>query len=77
MWVANAEEGTVSRVDPAARRVVQRIPVGPEPAGVAAAGGAVWVANSGERTVSWIDPTTDTVVKTVPVGNGPTGIAIG
>jgi len=77
VWVANAEEGTVSRVDPAARRVVQRIPVGPEPAGVAAAGGAVWVANSGERTVSWINPTTDTVVKTVQVGNGPTGIAIG
>jgi YVTN family beta-propeller protein len=77
VWVANAEQGTVARVDPAARRVVQRIPVGREPAGVVAGGGAVWVANSGERSVSWINPSTDTVVKTVPVGNGPTGIAVG
>jgi len=77
VWVANAEQGTVARVDPAARRVVQRISVGREPAGVVAGGGAVWVANSGERSVSWINPLTDTVVKTVPVGNGPTGIALG
>jgi len=77
VWVANAEEGTVFRVDPAARQVVQRISVGREPAGVVAADGAVWVANRGERSVSWINPTTDTVVRTVQVGNGPTGITIG
>jgi YVTN family beta-propeller protein len=77
LWVANPEEAAVSRVDPAARRVVQRISVGREPAGVVAGDGAVWVANSGERSVSWINPSTDTVVKTVPVGNGPTGIALG
>ena len=72
-----AEAGTVARVDPAARRVVQRISVGREPAGVVAGGGAVWVANSGERSLSWINPSTDTVVKRIPVGNGPTGIALG
>jgi YVTN family beta-propeller protein len=77
VWVANAEQGTVSRVDPVARRVVQRIPVGREPAGVAAGGGAVWVANSGDRSVSWINPATNTEVKRVLVGNGPTGIALG
>jgi YVTN family beta-propeller protein len=76
VWVAN-EEGTVSRVDAATRRVVQRITVGRDPAGVAAGGGAVWVANSGDRSVSWINPATNTVVKTVLVGNGPTGIALG
>jgi YVTN family beta-propeller protein len=77
VWVANAEQGTVSRVDPAARRVVQRITVGREPAGVVAGGEAVWVANSGERSVSWINPTTNIEVKRIPVGNGPTGIALG
>jgi peptide/nickel transport system substrate-binding protein len=77
VWVANAEEGTVSRVDPATRRVVQRISVGREPAGVVAGGGAVWVANSGERSVSWINPSTNTEVKRIPVGNGPTGVALG
>jgi peptide/nickel transport system substrate-binding protein len=77
VWVANAEQGTVTRVDPAARRVVQSIPVGREPSGVVAGGGAVWVATGGDRSVSWINPTTNTVVKRVPVGNGPTGIALG
>ena len=76
VWVAS-EEGTVSRVDPATRRVVQKITVGRDPAGVAAGDGAVWVANSGDRSVSWINPSTTTVVKRVPVGNGPTGIALG
>jgi peptide/nickel transport system substrate-binding protein len=70
VWVAS-EDGTVSRVDAATRRVVQRISVGRDPAGVAAGGGAVWVANSGDRSVSWINPSTN------PVGNGPTGIALG
>jgi YVTN family beta-propeller protein len=77
VWVANAEQGSVSRVDPATRRVVQRIMVGRDPAGVAAGGGAVWVANSGDGSVSWINPATNTVVKPIPVGNGPTGIALG
>jgi YVTN family beta-propeller protein len=77
VWVADAEQGTVWRVDPEAQRVVQPIPVGRDPAGVAAGGGAVWVANSGERSVSWINPATNTVVKPIPVGNGPTGIALG
>jgi peptide/nickel transport system substrate-binding protein len=77
VWVANAEQGSISRVDAATRRVVQRITVGRDPAGVAAGDGAVWVANSGDGSVSWINPATTTVVKRVPVGNGPTGIALG
>jgi YVTN family beta-propeller protein len=77
VWVANAEDGIVSKVDAATRRVVQRITVGREPAGIAAGDGAVWVANSGDRSVSWINPSTNTVVKRVLVGNGPTGIALG
>ena len=77
VWVANAELGTVSRVDAATRRVVQKITVGRDPAGLAAGHGAVWVANSGDRSVSWINPATNTVVKRVLVGNGPTGIALG
>jgi YVTN family beta-propeller protein len=73
VWVANPEQGTISRVDPAARRVAQQITVGRDPAGVAAGDGAVWVTNSGERSVSWINPATNTVVKPIPVGNAPTG----
>jgi YVTN family beta-propeller protein len=76
VWVTNAEQGTVSRVDAATRRVV-RITVGRDPAGIAAGYGAVWVANSGDGSVSWINPATSTEVKRIPVGNGPTGIALG
>jgi YVTN family beta-propeller protein len=76
VWVAN-EDGTVSRVDPAARRVTQKITVDRDPAGLAVGDGAVWVTNSGDRSVSRINPSTNTVVKRVLVGNGPTGIAVG
>ena len=43
MWVANAGDGTVSRIDPAKGAVVTTIDVGGAPAGVAAANGLVWV----------------------------------
>jgi YVTN family beta-propeller protein len=77
VWVANAEQGTVARVDAATRRVVRSIPVGRDPTGVATGDGAVWVTASGDRSVSWINPSTNTEVKRVPVGNGPAGIAVG
>jgi YVTN family beta-propeller protein len=43
VWVANAGDGTVSRIDPRTARVVATIQVGHRPQGVAVAGGAVWV----------------------------------
>ena len=82
VWVANADEHTVSRIDPLKRIVVQTIAVGSSPSGIttspvvtATGNGAVWVANSLDGTVSRIDPGTNTVVQTIHVGNGPAGIA--
>jgi YVTN family beta-propeller protein len=43
VWVANAGDGTVSRIDPETSEVVATIDVGPAPAGVAVAHGLVWV----------------------------------
>ena len=43
VWVANAGDGTVSRVDPATRKVVNTIEVGNRPVGVVVAAGLVWV----------------------------------
>ena len=43
VWVANAGDGTVSRIDPASAKVVETIEVGGSPAGIAAAHGLVWV----------------------------------
>ena len=43
VWVANAGDGTVSRIDPLTEEVVKVIPVGNSPTGIAFGEGAVWV----------------------------------
>jgi peptide/nickel transport system substrate-binding protein len=77
VWVTNATEDTVSRIDPSTNDVDQTIDVGGGPAGVAVGGGAVWVANGLDATVSRIDPAADKEVQKITVGNGPTGVAFG
>jgi len=77
VWVTNATEDTVSRIDPATNDVEQTIDVGGGPAGVAVGGGAVWVANGLDGTVSRIDPVANKEVQKITIGNGPTGVAFG
>jgi peptide/nickel transport system substrate-binding protein len=43
VWVANRLDGTVSRIDPRANRVVATVPVGGAPAGLSVSGDRVWV----------------------------------
>jgi YVTN family beta-propeller protein len=76
LWVTNSEDGTVARIDPQNKTVVERIPVGADPTGIATGAGAVWVANSDSRSVDRINPDTNTVVQSIPVGNGPIGVAV-
>jgi YVTN family beta-propeller protein len=42
VWVANAADGTVSRIDPGTREV-ETIEIGNRPAGIVVADGLVWV----------------------------------
>ena len=77
VWVADAIEGTVRRIDVARRRRVATIRVGREPYALAFAAGSVWVTNSDDGTVSRIDPSTNKLVKTIRVGRNPYGIAAG
>ncbi len=44
VWVANVNDGTVSRIDPETYEVVETIEVGNAPAGIAVSGGRVWVS---------------------------------
>ena len=44
VWVANAGDGTVSRIDPVSNELVGTTDVGNAPSGVVFAGGLVWVA---------------------------------
>jgi peptide/nickel transport system substrate-binding protein len=75
--VTNDNAGTMSRIDPRSRTVVETIPVGSTPSGVAVGDGAVWVTDNLSQTVSRIDPAVDRVVQTIPVGNAPEGVAVG
>jgi YVTN family beta-propeller protein len=77
VWVANYNQGTVSRIDPALRTVVQTLEVGSTPTGVAVSAGAVWVTDNYGAKVFRIDPNVNRVVQSIPVGNAPTGVAVG
>jgi YVTN family beta-propeller protein len=67
VWVANATQGTVSRVDPATNTVTRTIPVGRHPVRLAAGFASIWVANQTSQTVSRIDARTGQPQATIPV----------
>ena len=86
--MTNSESNTVSvlevRLAPAYLALVETIPVGQRPSGIAvtragsfAGGEFVYVANREDDTVSVVDTTTDLVLATILVGNGPKGVAAG
>ena len=75
-WVTDTADDLLLRVD-SAGRVVDRVPVGRGPAGVAVESGQVWVANQLDGTISEVNPAAGTVVATIDVGNGPVAIASG
>ena len=77
-YVSNADDNTVSVVDPADGSTVATIVVGIRPYGVAATsdGTRVYVANSLSNSVSVIDTATNAIAATIPVGAFPKGIAI-
>ena len=64
IWVANAEDDTVSRIDPATREVEDVIGVA-SPVDLAVGPDAIWVASGIDGTVSRIDPESNDVVATV------------
>jgi DNA-binding SARP family transcriptional activator len=65
VWVANADDGTVSRIHPDRREVTRTIGIGAPAIDLAVSADAVWVANGSDGTVSRIDPSTDAVVETI------------
>ena len=67
-WVANADDGTVSRIDLHTRDAVKTIGVGAPVADVAVGGGYVWLVTGSEGGLVKIDPRTDTIVETRTLG---------
>jgi YVTN family beta-propeller protein len=78
VWVANAAQGTVSRIDPATNTVTQTIRVGRNPVRLAAGFGSIWVANQTEQTLSRIDARTGQPQATISFPTlGPNQLAVG
>jgi YVTN family beta-propeller protein len=78
VWVANAAQGTVSRIDPATNTVTQTIRVGRNPIRLAAGFGSIWVANHTEQTISRIDARTGQLTATIPLpALAPNQLAVG
>ena len=65
VWVANADDGTVSRIHPDRREVIRTIGIGAPAIDLAVAPDAIWVANGSDGTVARIDPSADAVVETI------------
>ena len=77
LWVADPDEGVVSRVNVSSGAIEDRIHVSGQPGEVAVGAGSVWVATTVGGTVSRIDPATGTVTQTIPLGGTPAAIAFG
>ena len=87
LWVANLDDQTISRVDPATLRTLRTIPVLGPPTGIAASADGVWVVESNPSPglatssvlVGRVEPEFDTLSPPVRIGNvvpsGPGAIA--
>ncbi len=77
VWVANAADNTVSRMNPRTVSVVGTSTAGRRPSGLALGDGSLWVANEADDSVHRIDTVSSSTVETIRVGDEPTAIAYG
>ncbi len=69
VWVANADDGTVSRIDPKQHQVVKTIGLGADVNSLATGFGSIWVAGGNDETVFRIDPAQNAVQAKLQFGN--------
>ena len=69
VWVTNADDGTVSRIDPDNREVVKTIGLGADVNTVAVGFGSVWVAGGNDETLFRIDSRENAREATLHFGN--------
>jgi len=74
LWVANTQNGTVSRIDRDPDQVVP-IDVRGEPTGLAFGAGSLWVADGEAGRLAQVDPGSNRVVDHVDVGNSARAVA--
>jgi YVTN family beta-propeller protein len=64
-------------IDPGSNDIVATVPIGLQPADVAADGDSIWVANAGDDSVTEVDAGTNAAVGTTSPGVGVAGLAAG
>ena len=77
VWVADALDGTISRISSGTNAVVQTIAVGPQPTGMTLGDGTVWVADADAGTLSGLDATSGRVTSIISLSTPPFGAAFG
>ncbi len=78
LYVTAEESDLLLVVDPEARTVVARVPVGKLPHSVVVTqdGKTAYVSNRGSNSVSQVDLAADRVSREIPVGDAPAGLAL-
>lgn len=74
VWVTNANDGSVSEINPINGRVVMTTHVGGRPHSVVVGGGFIWVASDTTDRLSKIDPVSGKVVGSIAIPNYSEGI---
>jgi DNA-binding SARP family transcriptional activator/streptogramin lyase len=69
VWVSDAGQEVVLRIDPRRRVVADTIGVGADVQALAVGFGSIWVADGNSARVTRIDPKDDRVVATIPLGS--------
>jgi hypothetical protein len=74
-WVANAGNGTITRV-PLAGDKIETIGLSDQPSAIATGAGHVWVVSEASKKVIRIDPETKQVDRTIQLANPPLAVAV-
>jgi YVTN family beta-propeller protein len=69
VWVTDAQEGLLRRIDPVSHRVLGTTSVSPTPCELTTGFGSLWVATQ-SGSLDRVDPSTGRVVKRIAVGAG-------
>lgn len=73
VWVANADDGTIARIDPAARKVIERVRLRTDIRDLALGFGSIWAADGKNGTVTRVDLADLRKIKTVRLGSRAQG----
>jgi streptogramin lyase len=71
LWTTSFYGSTLLKVDPASRKVVQRIPLGGEGSGVLVRGGSVWASVYDAGLIVRVDAASGRIVQRIRVGTKP------